>query len=125
MKNASLVIENIGMLVTLRGKDAKRTGDLQKQVEIIENGIIAVEEDRIIYIGQGSLPSDVVVDKDAVIINAEGKTVTPGLIDSHTHLVHGGSREHELAMKLAGKDYLDILAAGGGIHSTMKIVTTP
>ena len=50
----------------------------------------------------------------------KGKTVTPGLIDSHTHLVHGGSRENELAMKLKGIPYLDILAAGGGIHSTVR-----
>ncbi|MDY0235264.1 MAG: imidazolonepropionase [Gudongella sp.] len=120
MKKATLVIEKIGMLVTIRGDNAKRSGELQSRIEIIQNGIIAVQEDRIIYIGEGSLPEDIKTDRDTIIINGEGKTVTPGLIDSHTHLVHGGSREHELAMKLAGKSYLDILAAGGGIHSTMK-----
>lgn len=120
MKKATLVIEKIGMLVTVRGEDKKRVGKLQSKVEIIENGIIAVENDKIIYVGQGKLPEEIQTDKDTVVLNGEGKTVTPGLIDAHTHLVHGGSREHELSMKLAGKDYLDILAAGGGIHSTMK-----
>lgn len=42
------------------------------------------------------------------------------MVDSHTHLVHGGSREHELAMKLKGATYLEILEAGGGIHSTVN-----
>ena len=120
MKKATLVIEKIGTLVTLRGEDRKRAGELQSSVEIIRNGIIAVKDDKIIYIGEGILPEDIETDLDTVVLNGEAKTVTPGLIDSHTHLVHGGSREHELAMKLAGKDYLDILSAGGGIHSTMR-----
>lgn len=120
MKNASLVIEKIDKLVTLKGEDKKRAGELQKNVHIIENGIIAVKDDRIIYVGEGNLPEDIKTDSNTIVLNGEGKTVTPGLIDSHTHLVHGGSREHELSMKLAGKDYLDILEAGGGIYSTMK-----
>ena len=49
-----------------------------------------------------------------------GKTATPGLIDAHTHLVYGGSRENEFAMKLNGMEYLEILEAGGGILSTLK-----
>ena len=48
------------------------------------------------------------------------KVATPGWIDCHTHLVYGGSREHEFAKKLAGVSYLDILAQGGGILSTVR-----
>lgn len=120
MKRASLVIKNIGSLISLSGKNEKRSGLDQGNVEIIEDGLIAVEGDEIIYVGKGDLPSDIVIDTNTLIINAKGKTVTPGLIDCHTHLVHGGSREQELSMKLAGKDYLEILKAGYGIHSTMK-----
>ena len=54
------------------------------------------------------------------MIDAEGKLVTPGLVDGHTHLVFGGYRQHEIAMKLAGADYLDILRAGGGILDTVR-----
>ena len=52
------------------------------------------------------------------VIDAQGKIVMPGLVDCHTHLVHGGTREHELNMRLAGKSYMDIMNAGGGIHYT-------
>ena len=117
---ATLIIKEITSLITINGENKPRTGINQKEIGLIENGIVAVKDDRIIYVGRGSLPSDIEVDENTIIINGKGKTVTPGLIDSHTHLVHGGSREHELSMKLQGKGYLEILAAGGGIHSTAK-----
>ena len=56
----------------------------------------------------------------AEVINASGKVVMPGLVDCHTHLVHGGTREDEFQMRLEGKTYMEIMNAGGGIHSTAK-----
>ncbi len=117
---ATLVIKNIGNLITLRGENKPRTRESLKDIGIIKNGIVALNHDKIIYVGEGGLPADIIVDEDTLILDGSGKTVTPGLIDSHTHLVHGGSRENELAMKLKGVPYLDILAAGGGIHSTVR-----
>jgi imidazolonepropionase len=52
-------------------------------------------------------------------LDVEGGTVTPGLIDPHTHLLFGGSRENELVLRQRGADYLEILQAGGGILSTV------
>lgn len=86
---------------------------------IIENGYVAVKDGRIIALGEGNAPLDM-RDRDTRIINAAGKTVTPGLIDAHTHLVHGGSREKELPLKLKGVPYLEILKMGGGILSTVR-----
>ncbi|MFA5577085.1 MAG: imidazolonepropionase [Tissierellaceae bacterium] len=117
---ATMVIENISKLVTLKGKNKARIKDELKDIGLINKGVIALDGDRIVYVGEGTLPPSIELDEDAIIIDARGKTVTPGLIDSHTHLVHGGSRENELAMKLKGVPYLDILATGGGIHSTVK-----
>lgn len=116
---ATLVIKNIGSLITLKGDNGPRKGKLQSEIGELKNGIVAVENDRIIYVGSGELPDNIDSSK-ARVIDAKGMLVTPGLIDCHTHLVHGGSRENELAMKLEGKGYLEILASGGGIHSTAK-----
>ncbi len=86
---------------------------------VIENGYIIIKDGLIKSIGIGTIPS-CLCDNRAEIIDAGGKTVTPGLIDSHTHLIHGGSRENELNMKLTGVPYIEILKSGGGILSTVK-----
>ena len=117
---ATLIIKNIDNLITLRGENRPRKGEDLKDIGIIKDGIMALNKDKIIYVGQGKLPGNISTDKETLIVDGKGKTVTPGLIDSHTHLVHGGSRENELDMKLKGVPYLDILAGGGGIHSTVK-----
>ncbi len=117
---ATLVIKNIDNLITLQGENRARRGEELKDIGLINDGILAVRDDEIIYVGKGQLPDNIEIDDNTLILDGKGKTITPGLIDSHTHLVHGGSRENELDMKLHGVPYLDILAAGGGIHSTMK-----
>jgi len=117
---ADLVIKNIKKLYTLKGPNRARIKDEMKEVGLIEDGVIAVKDDSIIYVGQGELPKDFETHENTVVIDARDKTVIPGLVDSHTHLVHSGSRENELAMKLRGAKYLEILAAGGGIHSTVE-----
>ena len=117
---ATLVIKDISNLITLKGENKPRIKESLKDIGIIKNGILAFNEDKIIYVGEGELPSNIITDEKTIFIDGTGKTVTPGLIDSHTHVVHGGSRENELAMKLKGVPYLDILDAGGGIHSTVK-----
>jgi len=76
-----------------------------------EGGII-----RAVY-ENGALPE---VGADTQTIDAQGRLVTPGLIDAHTHLVFGGWRQNEIPLKLKGAGYLDILRAGGGILSTVR-----
>ncbi|HLR34734.1 MAG TPA: imidazolonepropionase [Tissierellales bacterium] len=117
---ATLVIENISNLITLKGENRPRVKEEMGEIGVVKNGVVAVNGDEIIYVGENNLPEDIEITNDTVVLDGKGKTVTPGLIDSHTHLVHGGSRENELAMKLKGMEYLDILNTGGGIHSTVK-----
>lgn len=120
MIKASLVIENIDNLITLRGENKPRCGKEQSRIGLIQGGLVALDGDKILYVGEGKLPSTIGTGEDTVFIDARGKLVTPGLVEPHTHLVHGGSREHEFKLKLQGVDYLDILAAGGGIYSTVE-----
>lgn len=110
------LIKNISQLVTLKGKNTPRCGAGMRNAGILEDGWIIIENDRIDSIGTGKV-KDTFFD---VIIDARGKTVTPGLVDPHTHLIHGGSRENELEMKLNGVPYIEILKKGGGILSTVK-----
>lgn len=116
---ADIIIENISTLITLEGEDRARLLEDTKDIGIYKNGFVAIKDDVILFAGD-VLPEDIERDSNTIIIDGRGKTVTPGLVDSHTHLVHGGSRENELAMKLKGAAYLDILEAGGGIHSTVR-----
>ena len=112
---AQLLIKNIGMLATACGNAAK-TGQEQGEISIRENVWIAVDDGKIAQIGQGE-PENMEAEQ---VIDAQKRLVTAGLVDAHTHLVFGGWRENELALKLHGVPYLDILAQGGGILSTVR-----
>lgn len=114
-----LLVIHIKELYTLRGPNRLRMGDEMNHVEMLEHGYLYVEDGVIVAIGTGDAYLEY-MKPDVNVIDATGKIVIPGLIDSHTHLVHGGSREHEYAMKLAGVSYLDILKQGGGILSTVS-----
>ncbi|MXN51988.1 imidazolonepropionase [Shinella sp. AETb1-6] len=85
---------------------------------IIENGAIAVEDRRIAFAGpQSELPA---AFASAETVDCEGRWITPGLIDCHTHLVHAGDRAHEFELRLSGASYEEIARAGGGIVSSVK-----
>lgn len=116
---ADLIIKNIGKLATMKG-DAPFIGKAMNDIEIIENAYVAIKDGRFCDIGVDDGYKHL-INQNTEIKDAEGKLVTPGLIDAHTHLVHGGSRENEFAKKLAGVPYLEILKSGGGILSTVKI----
>ncbi|WP_044642285.1 imidazolonepropionase [Risungbinella massiliensis] len=121
MKQIDLFVHNIGSLITMRGSLKPKVGKEMSEIEMIAGGAIAVHQGRIAAIG----PEEEVRAQIKGIpvlheLNAKGRLVTPGLIDPHTHLVHGGSREHELEWKRQGVPYLEILAKGGGIHYTVE-----
>jgi imidazolonepropionase len=84
---------------------------------VIESGVIAARDGRIAFAGADS---DLPADADASDrIDCEGRWITPGLVDCHTHLVFGGDRAHEFELRLQGASYEDIARAGGGIVSTV------
>jgi imidazolonepropionase len=85
----------------------------------IVNGYILISDGKIAGVADGEIPAEYLQGR-ARLINAKGKIVTPGLVDSHTHLIHAGSREKELTMKLNEIPNIDILKMGGGILSTVE-----
>jgi len=83
----------------------------------IERGVIATRDGRILYAGAAS---DFPADAESIQwIDCEGRWITPGLVDCHTHLVYGGNRAHEFELRLKGASYEEIACAGGGIVSTV------
>jgi imidazolonepropionase len=104
------VLQNAS-IATLQGPAGPRPATAASDVGMIR-GTIAVDAGKIVYVGPDEgwdgEPGD----------DLQGALVTPGYVDSHTHLVYGGDRAFEVGMKLAGKSYMEILAAGGGISYT-------
>lgn len=110
-----LVIENIGelFLPAVAGSPVPNDGEIRS----LHGAFLRIDRDTILDFGEGSAPS-----RDGDVIDARGGAVIPGLIDSHTHLVFAGTREDEFAMRCAGKSYLEIAKAGGGIQRTVDAV---
>ena len=98
-------------------KDARLATMAGDDLGIIDHGLIAARDGIILYAG----PESGAPAFDAArTVRCEGRWITPGLIDCHTHLVHGGNRAREFEMRLEGASYEAIARAGGGILSTMK-----
>jgi len=118
MATVDLLIKNAGELLTLQGPPVPRTKQQMDHLAIIPGGSVAIDHGEIIDVGRTlRYQADRVID-------ARGKTVLPGLVDPHTHLVFAGSREFELDMKLKGKTYEEILRSGGGIMHTVTATRT-
>lgn len=84
---------------------------------IVDRGVVAARNGRIVYAGEAV---DAPAFPAAETVDCEGRWITPGLIDCHTHLIYGGNRSQEFELRLAGASYEEIARAGGGIVSTMK-----
>ena len=110
-----LLVTNIGVLATPEGTSARGGGD-QGSVRTLRDAWVLMEDGLIAALGTGQTPPP----PGARVLDAGGRLVTPGLVDAHTHLIFGGWRQDELALKLRGVPYLGILAQGGGILSTVR-----
>src|SRR5438093_5153049 len=116
-----MIIRNAAQLICIaaRRERVKCAGAL-RDLMIIPDGAVVISDDRIHWVGRTSdLPP---IPPDTEIIDASGKVVLPGFIDSHTHLVFAGSREDEFQQRLAGATYQEIAARGGGIEATVRRV---
>ncbi len=119
---ATLLIKNARQLVTSEGSSFQPlAGKEQKKLTVIEDGALAANGDKIVAVAStAEIMGKVDCGPETIIIDASNKIVLPGMIDPHTHVVFGGSREHELSLKLQGIPYLEILSRGGGILSSVK-----
>ncbi|HCT9428941.1 TPA: imidazolonepropionase [Staphylococcus aureus] len=110
-----LIINHIAELILPRSTDKPLKGKELDELNVVKNGTVVIKDGKIVYAGTHT------DDYDATeTIDASGKVVSPALVDAHTHLTFGGSREHEMSLKRQGKSYLEILEMGGGILSTVN-----
>ncbi|MEM2280991.1 MAG: imidazolonepropionase [Candidatus Bathyarchaeia archaeon] len=117
-EKADILIVNASELVTLAGGNEKpRVGKQMRELGIIRGGCVAIRDGRIIGVGKTADVRKTV--RAETVINASGKTVMPGFVDPHTHLVFAGSRGDEFQMRIEGASYMSILWAGGGILKTV------
>jgi len=110
----------IALTGTAKAAGARRGPEAMNALGIIHDGAVAVKKDKIVAVGS---TDDILKSYSAPkVMKAWGKTVTPGLIDCHTHPVFMGDRADEFELKLMGASYQQIAAAGGGIKSTVRKV---
>jgi len=116
---STLLIRNIGLLQTPAG-DFRHCGRQQGENLKLKKAAVFIKDGKISEItDDGRIPEEAEKSRPAEVVDAGGRLVTPGLVDGHTHLVFGGYRQHEVALKLKGASYLEILKAGGGILDTV------
>ncbi len=116
-----LVVEHASQLVCVARKgERQKSGPAMRELALVADGALVARDGRIEWVGPtAELPA---IAADAEVIDATGKTVLPGLVDSHTHLIFAGTREDEFALRIAGKTYQEIAERGGGINSTVARV---
>ncbi len=115
-----MLIHSSSQLLTLAG--GPQRGHSLGSLGIIEHGAVIVRDEKIVAVGttdelKAAYPNEPTLD-------ASGCVLMPGFVDPHTHLIWAGDRANEFEMKMAGAKYLDILAAGGGIISTVHATRT-
>ena len=114
----NLNVIHAAQLLTLQGPAAPRRGAALKELSIINDGAISIRDGEIQWVG----PTDQIPDKGALEFDVSGKIVLPGFVDSHTHSVFARTRADEFEWRIQGTPYMDILARGGGILSSVDAV---
>ena len=114
-----LLVHNAGQVITCASPNGPKRGAAMKDVGLLKDGAVAVDKRRILAVGTTTDLCDRYQARQT--IDASGRVVCPGFVDPHTHVVYAGQRIDEFEMRIGGATYMEIMAAGGGIVSTMKM----
>ena len=122
MKSITLIIQNARQVLTMSSdQKGPRTGEHMEDMGMIEGAAVAISDGKIVAVGKtGEILGQVKIDERTNVIDAKDKVVLPGFVDSHTHPVFAATREEEFEMRVKGRPYQEIAAAGGGIKSSVR-----
>ena len=116
--DADLLVYNAAQVLTVASPGDPKRGSAMGDLGIVSGGAVAVREGRVLAVGSTAALREQV--QAAQTLDAGGRVVMPGFVDPHTHLVWAGERADEFEMRVAGASYMEIMARGGGIMSTVR-----
>ena len=114
------LLSHAWQLLTLRGEGAPRRGPHLRELGIVEDGALLLVDGKIVAVGTTDEVARHELAKEADEIDCRDKVVLPGFVDSHTHPVFTSPRLIDFEKRIAGANYEEIAAAGGGIHSSIR-----
>jgi imidazolonepropionase len=122
VKDKPLLVRNCGQLLTLRGPDRSRRGKEMEALGIIRRGALLVRGGLVSRIGSDDSVSRLPEARRAACVDAGGKVVLPGFVDSHTHALFAASRVDDYVARIGGATYEQIARAGGGIRASARLM---
>lgn len=118
MPEVDLLVHSATQLCIVPGQDGPQRGEALGELGLIEDGAVAIEDDRIVAVGETAALRAKYNPKQE--IDAGGHCLVPGFVDPHTHIPWYGDRAGEFEQRVAGVSYMEIMSAGGGIMSTVR-----
>lgn len=118
MQEVDLLIHSAAQVCVVPGADGPQRGKKLGELGLIENGAVAVADGKIVAVGETAVLQSRYAAHTTIAAN--GRSVIPGFVDPHTHIPWAGDRAHEFEMRIAGATYMELMAAGGGIMSTVR-----
>jgi len=119
---STILVRGARQLLTLRGHGGPRRGAAMRELGVIQDGAVLIRDGVIFSLGPSRRVENLALARQAREIDATGRVVAPGFVDSHTHLVCGPPRLLDYEMRLAGHTYQQIAEAGGGILASVRAV---
>ncbi|HWR52838.1 MAG TPA: imidazolonepropionase [Bryobacteraceae bacterium] len=118
----AVLLRGARQLITLRGPSEPRRGPALRELNIIPDGAVLIRNGVVVEVGPARRIENLAITRNAREIDANGRVVCPGFVDSHTHLICGPPRLADYEMRLAGSTYEEIAKAGGGILQSVRAI---